>query len=50
VTGYPASEVESRQQRTVAIRTAEEIKGIRKACRYKRRGEMRRTGGREGGE
>jgi hypothetical protein len=34
VTGYPESEVESRQQRSVAIRTAEELQGIRRACRW----------------
>lgn len=32
-TGYPASEVDSRQQRSVAIRSPEEIAGIREACR-----------------
>jgi hypothetical protein len=32
-TGYPASEVDSRQQRSAAIRSPEEIAGIREACR-----------------
>ncbi|KAI8475143.1 MAG: methionine aminopeptidase [Monoraphidium minutum] len=33
VTGIPTSEVESRQQRNVVCRSAEEIAGIRAACR-----------------
>jgi hypothetical protein len=32
-TGYPTSEVESRQQRAVATRSAAELAGIRAACR-----------------
>ena len=36
VTGIPTSEVESRQQRSVPIRTPKEIEGMRRVCRLAR--------------